>query len=112
MGFECCDCVNFSHLAFLSKSSEAQPISLVARAFHSQASATPSGELSASYTRKEPTISYIHNMGVNPKIVGETPKMDGENKGSNPIKIPWIWGGKNQPLFLVQHPHMILGCSS
>ena len=63
---------------------------------------TPSGEFSASYTRKEPTILYIHNMGVS-KNRGFSPKMDGENKGSNPIKIPWIWGGFTT--YFWKHPY-------
>ena len=44
-------------------------------------------------------LTPFHDLGVEPKIGVKPPKMDGENNGSNPIKIlKWmIWGG---PLFL------------
>ena len=31
-------------------------------------------------------------MGVEPKIGGKPPKMDGENNGQNPMKKLMIWG--------------------
>ena len=43
------------------------------------------------------------HMGVNPKIGGKPPKMDGENNGK-PYFLMDDLGGKI-PLFLVQHPH-------
>ena len=48
------------------------------------------------------------NMGVEPKIRGKSPKMDGENHG-NPIKMGWFWGKTH---YFWKHPHVSSGCSN
>ena len=45
----------------------------------------------------------VCHMGVS-KNRGKTPKMDGGNNGSNPIKMDDLGGF---PIFLVQHPHLL-----
>ena len=64
-------------------------------------------------TQNNVTIAcYYNNMGVEPKIGGNPPKMDGENHGSkpNPMFLMDDLGGYSTkpPLFLVQQAtHMI-----
>ena len=43
---------------------------------------------------------FIYHMGVSKHILGKKTKMDGENIGSNPIKIDGFFLGKFPPLFL------------
>ena len=45
-----------------------------------------------------PRKSFPNQMGVEPKIVGFSPKMDGENFMENPMNKWMIWG--ETPLFL------------
>ena len=52
--------------------------------------------------RKSTGKKMILNMDVSKN--NGTPKMDGENNGSNPMNKWRIWGVKN-PYFLVQHPY-------
>ena len=49
-------------------------------------------------------IKGFNNVGVEPKIEGKHPKMDGENFMENPMNKWMIWGVL-PPLFLVQHPY-------